>query len=81
MTGQAGKIGTWVEHQGKRATICIFLRSPRIFGMDCEMVRTSAGSALAHITLVQFQSSEEGTMTTTTVMDELVKPEKTIIDY
>jgi len=49
--------------------------------MDCEMVRTSAGSALAHITLVQFQSSEEGTMTTTTVMDELVKPEKTIIDY
>lgn len=54
---------------------------PRVFGMDCEMVRTSAGSELARITMVQFQSFENETMTTTTVLDELVKPNKTVLDY
>lgn len=65
-------------------------QAPRVFGMDCEMVRTSAGSELARITMVQFQSfqadddDDDGgaaTMTTTIVMDELVKPNKTVLDY
>jgi DNA polymerase III epsilon subunit-like protein len=54
---------------------------PRVFGLDCEMVRTSAGSELARITLVQFENFQEDTVTTTTVLDALVKPDKTIIDY
>ncbi|CAJ1942000.1 unnamed protein product [Cylindrotheca closterium] len=56
-------------------------QSPRVFGMDCEMVRTSTGSELARITIVQFQSFQDGIMTTTTIMDELVKPDKAVLDY
>lgn len=56
-------------------------QSPRVFGMDCEMVRTSAGSELARITLVQFQTFEDDKMTIMTVMDELVKPTNAVLDY
>lgn len=54
---------------------------PRVFGLDCEMVRTSVGAELARITLVQFEDFQEDVMTTTTVLDSLVKPERRIIDY
>jgi DNA polymerase III epsilon subunit-like protein len=54
---------------------------PRVFGLDCEMVRTSAGAELARITLVQFENFQEDMVTTTTVLDALVKPDKPIIDY
>jgi len=49
--------------------------------MDCEMVRTSTGAELARVTIVQFQSFQDGIMTTTTIVDELVKPNKTILDF
>mmetsp|Transcript_4402 Transcript_4402/g.12707 ORF Transcript_4402/g.12707 Transcript_4402/m.12707 type:complete len:411 (+) Transcript_4402:305-1537(+) len=53
----------------------------RIFGMDCEMVKTSVGSELARLTLVQYDSFHDGKLTTTTIMDELVKPYNPVLDY
>lgn len=54
---------------------------PRVFGMDCEMVLTSAGSELARITLVQFDKMEQDTLKTTVLLDALVKPENAIKSY
>eukprot|EP00980_Cylindrotheca_fusiformis_P031211 scaffold25998_cov122-Cylindrotheca_fusiformis.AAC.4 len=54
---------------------------PRVFGMDCEMVRSSVGPELARITLVEFEDFQEDAMSSTTVMDSLVKPDRTVIDY
>jgi DNA polymerase III epsilon subunit-like protein len=53
----------------------------RVFGMDCEMVRTSIGSELARITLIQFHEFDQDILETKTVLDALVKPDNTIIDY
>jgi RNA exonuclease 1 len=47
--------------------------SKTIIGMDCEMCKTSQGSEIARVTLVDFQGN--------TLFDELVKPENPIIDY
>ena len=67
---------------------------PRVFAMDCEMVVTSLGLELARITIVELNGIEEVSfedmhskntppikVKTTTVFDELVKPENTIKDY
>lgn len=45
----------------------------RIIAVDCEMVLTTAGSALARITLIDEDGSK--------LLDELVKPDLPIIDY
>jgi DNA polymerase III epsilon subunit-like protein len=47
--------------------------SPRLFGMDAEMVYTSVGLELARLTVVD----ESGT----TVLDELVRPARPVVDY
>ncbi|EIE80172.1 hypothetical protein G6F46_000899 [Rhizopus delemar] len=50
------------------------LKNPkRIVAMDCEMVMTEKGSALARITLID----EDGSV----LLDELVKPDDPITDY
>ena len=63
--------------------------SGRIFAMDCEMVRTSAGVELARVTLIQYHDSSDNNDTTKdfgvfpyrVIMDELVKPHLPVIDY
>lgn len=86
------KCGFRVEHQNQDdAQLYISTRSDdtaeasssdtRIFGMDCEMVLTSMGSELARITLVELVSFDDGHLTTTTVLDTLVKPENPVKDY
>ena len=44
-----------------------------VIGLDCEMCKTSAGSEITRVTLVDFQGN--------TLYDELVKPNNPIIDY
>jgi len=44
-----------------------------VIGLDCEMCRTSAGSEITRVTLVDFHGN--------TLYDELVKPNNPIIDY
>lgn len=57
---------------------------PRIFGMDCEMVKTGIGTELARVTLVQYiGESSTGTFADSyeVLMDELVLSENIILDY
>ena len=55
---------------------------PRVIALDCEMVQTSEGTALARITLVQLDTiQEDGTIAYTVVLDELVKPSRPVLDY
>ncbi len=85
------KRGFRVEHQNEDDTHLYLATRPacneealsdaRIFGMDCEMVLTSMGSELARITLVELNSFKDDRMTTTTVLDLLVKPENPVKDY
>jgi hypothetical protein len=84
------KIGVGVEKQNdndKQLYVCTDPKrasedqEARVFGMDCEMVLTSMGSELARITLVQFKDFTDDTLTTTTVLDALVKPENPVKDY
>jgi DNA polymerase III epsilon subunit-like protein len=53
----------------------------RVFGVDCEMVRTSIGSELARVTLVEFLEFQQDKVTTKTILDVLVKPYNPIKDY
>ena len=54
----------------------------RILGIDCEMVKTSAGSELARITLVQVKDvSKTADLETLVLWDQLVKPKRHITDY
>jgi DNA polymerase III epsilon subunit-like protein len=53
----------------------------RVFGLDCEMVKTAMGSELARITLVEFQALEKEELQTTTILDVLVKPYNPVKDY
>lgn len=75
---------------GEIATELIFVRTrnqcqasqPRVVALDCEMVQTSEGTALARITLVQLDTiQEDGTIEHTVVLDELVKPSCPVLDY
>ena len=49
---------------------------PRLFGLDCEMVRTEAGPALARVSLVELVSSEP-----VIIYDAFVKPPMPVLDY
>jgi DNA polymerase III epsilon subunit-like protein len=84
------KIGFRVENQNeddKQLYICTQPRTnsndthARVFGMDCEMVRTSLGAELARVTLVQFEDFQEDSLKTKTVLDVLVKPDNPVQDY
>jgi DNA polymerase III epsilon subunit-like protein len=67
---------------------------PRVFGLDCEMVRTKLGLELARVTLLQLEdfvpssdnddiqkSKHDFTTKTSIVMDCLVKPHNPVVDY
>lgn len=57
---------------------------PRVFAVDCEMVKTAKGAELARVTLLQLTyvgtSTQEG-VSYKVVMDEFVKPYDTVLDY
>jgi len=52
-------------------------RTPKVFSLDCEMVNTSVGLELARVSLIMHQN-DEGYIT---VVDQLVKPRRTVLDY
>ena len=54
--------------------------TPRVFGLDCEMVRTEMGVELARITLIQYTATE-GDFTYKVLMDDLVLPSHKVVDY
>ena len=58
--------------------------SPRVFAVDCEMVKTVNGVELARITLLQLtglgQTMDED-VSYSVVMDEFVKPYEPVLDY
>jgi hypothetical protein len=57
---------------------------PRVFAIDCEMVKTTFGLELVRVTLIrldQKKSNETATCHYTTVLDMLVKPPNKIIDF
>lgn len=60
----------------------------RVFGLDCEMVKTDAGKTeLGRLTLIQYMDSKNTDTTEVTekrykvVMDELVLPYRPVLDY
>jgi len=55
----------------------------RVLGIDCEMVRTTQGSELARVTLIQFNQyvGPKDSADTTVLLDCLVRPRNRIIDY
>ena len=57
--------------------------TPRVLGVDCEMVQTALGAELARITIVQLQGVEarSRSVQTETILDALVKPKNEILDY
>jgi len=52
-----------------------------VFGLDCEMVRTSAGSELARVTLIQLNPTDNDVEAVKVVLDSLVKPRRSVQDY
>ena len=54
---------------------------PSTFAIDCEMVETSAGRELARITLIRFEPTEQDADGYKVVLDLLVKPARTVLDY
>ncbi|KAL7563313.1 hypothetical protein ACA910_016671 [Epithemia clementina (nom. ined.)] len=57
--------------------------SPKLFALDCEMVETTVGRALARFTLVEavgFDASQQK-LTTQVVLDTLVQPQHRVTDY
>ena len=50
------------------------LKPPRVFGLDCEMVKTTRGSECARCTVVDGATGA-------TVLDELVAPGAPVVDY
>lgn len=54
---------------------------PSTFAIDCEMVETSAGRELARITLIRFEPTEQDADGYKVVLDLLVKPVRTVLDY
>jgi len=58
--------------------------SPRVFAVDCEMVKTEKGAELARITLLQLTGvgqSADGDVSYSVVMEEFVKPHDPVLDY
>lgn len=67
-------------------------RKPKIYAMDCEMVKTIAGPELARVSLIEFSRSRcgdhdecdegvEANEKSVVVLDELVKPRRPVLDY
>ena len=65
-------------------------RKPKIFALDCEMVKTSEGPELARVSLIAFADGTSGDSMnegggenekSVVVLDELVKPRRTVLDY
>jgi hypothetical protein len=55
---------------------------PRAYALDCEMITTTRGSELARATLVRIDKIQDnGVMFYSIVLDELVKPYNTVVDY
>jgi DNA polymerase III epsilon subunit-like protein len=64
--------------------VCSSGSLPRVFALDCEMVKTTAGSELARMTLVQLTNvgtTSGDEIVYKLVMDELVKPCHPVVDY
>lgn len=61
------------------ATVDVGETRSRVFAVDCEMVKSSSGIELARVTLVQLDSVDP--MQHTVVLDELVKPDRPVLDY
>lgn len=56
-------------------------RMSKIFAMDCEMVRTTAGMELARITLIRISAFSPESTETEVVFDEIVRPTNRVVDY
>ena len=56
---------------------------PSVFALDCEMVITSVGQELARVTLIELQDIDAATFKIShqVIMDELVKPNRPVLDY
>lgn len=61
--------------------------TPRVFGLDCEMVKTKDGTELGRVTLIEYNptttatSDKEFPENFRILMDELVRPYPPILDY
>jgi hypothetical protein len=54
----------------------------RLFALDCEMVKTSSEEPeLARVSMIMFTGYDEDTERSTVVLDELVKPRRTVLDH
>ena len=51
------------------------------YGLDCEMVQTTKGSALARVTLIRLTAVTDTDVRHDVVLDELVKPYDKVTDY
>jgi DNA polymerase III epsilon subunit-like protein len=70
------------EAHGYRQLPHEFNTSPRVFGLDCEMVITADGPSLARVSLVQLKEPRrEGEPRGQLVYDALVKPTGPVLDY
>jgi hypothetical protein len=56
---------------------------PSIFALDCEMVMSEYGQELARVTLIELQDvhGETNKVSYQVIMDELVKPDRPVLDY
>jgi hypothetical protein len=57
--------------------------TPSIFALDCEMVISEGGQELARVTLIELQDihGKNNNISHEVIMDELVKPNKPVLDY
>ena len=56
--------------------------TPKIYAIDCEMVKTSSVfPELARVSVIMFTGDEDDNEKTTVVLDELVKPRREVLDY
>lgn len=55
--------------------------APKIFAVDCEMVRTTEGFELARITILEFAPTADNSEHYIVSLDVLVKPNNKIVDY
>ncbi len=68
-------------------------RKPKIYAMDCEMVKTAAGPELVRVSLIEYSRSGcdgdvgnekqliDNNEKSVVVLDELVKPRRPVLDY